>query len=139
MLMLKLMTSVLVLSIFGWMMQQSVQIRPDGMSTADNQTLRLPSEVDDEQITSVGILPQPMDRTPLIVGFNVNTSLFKILNDALLLQRRKVPPTVDSVLADLQSVNELRERVLRTTMEVATPLQMRKAYDSRASRWVSSA
>jgi hypothetical protein len=139
MLMLKLMTSVLVLSIFGWMMQQSVQIRPDGMSTADNQTLRLPSEVDDEQITSVGILPQPMDRTPLIVGFNVNTSLFKILNDALLLQRRKVPPTVDSVLADLQSVDELRERVLRTTMEVATPLQMRKAYDSRASRWVSSA
>jgi hypothetical protein len=139
MLMLKLMTSVLVLSIFGWMMQQSVQIRPDGMSTADDQTLRLPSEVDDEQITSVGILPQPMDRTPLIVGFNVNTSLFKILNDALLLQRRKVPPTVDSVLADLQSVNELRERVLRTTMEVATPLQMRKAYDSRASRWVSSA
>lgn len=137
--MLKLMTSVLVLSIFGWMTQQSVQIRPDAMSTADDQTLRLPSEVDDEQITSVGILPQPMDRTPLIVGFNVNTSLFKILNDALLLQRRKVPPTVDSVLADLQSVNELRERVLRTTMEVATPLQMRKAYDSRASRWVSSA
>lgn len=100
------------------------------------QVLRLPTEVDDEFITSAGILPQPSGRTPLIVGFNVNTSLFRILNDALLLQRRKSPPTVDSILADLHRVNELREKVTQTTMEVATPLQMRKAYDSRASRSV---
>lgn len=59
-----------------------------------------------------------------------------ILNDALLLQRRKAPPTVDSILADLQNVNELREKVMQTALEVATPLQLRKAYDSRVSRWV---
>lgn len=57
-----------------------------------------------------------------------------ILNDALLLQRRKAPPTVDSILADLQNVNELREKVMQTALEVATPLQLRKAYDSRVSR-----
>jgi hypothetical protein len=81
-------------------------------------------------------MPQPLDRTPLIVGFNVSTSLFRILNDALLLQRRKLPPTVDSILADLHSVNELREKVMQTTMEVASPLKMRKGYDSRAARYV---
>lgn len=90
--------------------------------------------MDDEQITPDGILPQPLGRTPLIVGFNVNTSLFRILNDALLLQRRKSPPTVDSILADLHNVNELREKVKSTTMEVATPLQMRSAYDTRIAR-----
>jgi hypothetical protein len=92
--------------------------------------------VDDEQITSAGIMPQPLGRTPLIVGFNVNTSLFRILNDALLLQRRKLPPTVDSILADLHSVNDLREKVMQVTVDVASPLKMRKGYDSRATRWV---
>ncbi|ORY23040.1 fungal-specific transcription factor domain-domain-containing protein [Naematelia encephala] len=99
----------------------------------DAANLRLPSEVDDEFITPNGIHPQPLGRTPLIAGFNVNTNLFRILNDALLLQRRKAPPTVDSILADLQNVNELREKVLQTTLQVATPLQMRKGYDSRLS------
>jgi hypothetical protein len=103
-------------------------------TTTDIQSLRLPSEVDDEQITSAGILPQPLDRTPLIVGFNVNTSLFRILNDALLLQRRKIPHTVDSILADLHNVNELREKVMQTTLEVASPLRLNKGYDSRATR-----
>jgi hypothetical protein len=51
-----------------------------------------------------------------------------------LLQRRKAPPTVDSILADLQNVNELREKVMQTAMEVATPLQLRTAHDSRVSR-----
>ena len=50
-----------------------------------------------------------------------------------MLQRRKAPPTVDSILADLQNVNELRDKVMQTALEVATPLQMRKAYDSRIS------
>jgi len=99
----------------------------------DAAALRLPTEVDDEQITSSGIAPQPLGRTPLISGFNINTNLFRILNDALLLQRRKAPPTVDSILADLQNVNELRERVMQTALEVATPLQLRRAYDSRVS------
>jgi hypothetical protein len=103
-------------------------------TATDIQALRLPSEVDDEQITSAGILPQPLDRIPLIVGFNVNTSLFRILNDALLLQRRKIPHTVDSILADLHNVNELREKVMQTTMEVASPLKLNKGYDSRATR-----
>lgn len=40
------------------------------------------------------------------------------MNDALLLQRRKAPPTVDSILADLQNVNNLREKVVQTTAEV---------------------
>jgi len=57
----------------------------------------------------------------------------RILNDALLLQRRKAPPTVDSILADLHDVNELRGKVMQTALEVATPLQLRRAYDSRAS------
>jgi hypothetical protein len=93
--------------------------------------LRLPTEVDDEQITANGILPQPIGKTPLISGFNINTNLFRILNDALLLQRRRTTPTVDSVLADLQNVTGLREKVMQTTLEVADPLQLRTAYDSR--------
>ena len=100
------------------------------------QALRLPSEVDDEQITSAGIMPQPLGRTPLIVGFNVNTKLFRILNDALLLQRRKLPPTVDSILADLHNVNDLREKAMQVTVDVASHLRMRKGHDSRATRWV---
>lgn len=99
----------------------------------DAPGLRLPSEVDDEQITPTGVLPQPNGRTPLIAGFNIVTNLFRILNDALLLQRRKSLPSVDSILADLQNVNELRERVINATVEVASPLRIRSAYDSRAA------
>ncbi|KAL1409699.1 hypothetical protein Q8F55_003695 [Vanrija albida] len=99
----------------------------------DAPGLRLPSEVDDEQITPAGVLPQPSGRTPLIAGFNIVTNLFRILNDALLLQRRKSLPSVDSILADLQNVNELRERVINATVEVASPLRIRSAYDSRAA------
>jgi hypothetical protein len=33
--------------------------------------------VDDEQITSAGILPQPFGRTPIIAGFNIVTNLFR--------------------------------------------------------------
>jgi hypothetical protein len=100
----------------------------------DAQGLRLPAEVDDEQITVNGILPQPIGQTPVLAGFNIVTNLFRILNDALLLQRRKAPPSVDSILADLQNVNQLRERVLNCTSDVATPLRIRSAYDSRAAR-----
>lgn len=57
----------------------------------------------------------------------------RILNDALLLQRRKAPPTVDSILADLQNVGELRAKVLQIALDVPAPLRLRKAYDSRAS------
>ena len=92
----------------------------------DAANLMLPSEVDDEQITSAGILPQPFGKTPLISGFNISTNLFRILNDALLLQRRKAPPTVDSILADLSNVNELREKVMQTANDVASPLKLRK-------------
>lgn len=99
----------------------------------DAQGLRLPSEVDDEQITAAGVLPQPVGQTPLISGFNVVTNLFRILNDALLLQRRKAPPTVDSILADLQNVNQLRDRTVNATAEVASPLKSRSAFDSRAA------
>ena len=95
--------------------------------------MSLPTEVDDEQITSNGILPQPIGKTPLISGFNINTNLFRILNDALLLQRRRATPTVDTVLADLQTVNGLRDKVMQTTLEVADPLQLRTAYDSRVA------
>ncbi|ORX39881.1 fungal-specific transcription factor domain-domain-containing protein [Kockovaella imperatae] len=91
----------------------------------DAANLMLPSEVDDEQITPAGILPQPFGKTPLITGFNIATNLFRILNDALLLQRRKAPPTVDSILADLSNVNELREKVIQTALDVAPPLKLR--------------
>ncbi|RXK39530.1 hypothetical protein M231_03199 [Tremella mesenterica] len=43
----------------------------------DAPGLALPTEVDDEQITSTGITPQPVGRIPLIAGFNIVTSLFK--------------------------------------------------------------
>lgn len=108
-----------------------LRARTIALRLEDAAALRLPSEVDDEQITAAGILPQPIGRTPLISGFNIATHLFRILNDALLLQRRKTPPTVDSILADLQNVNELRGKVLSTTHEAASPLRLRKAYDSR--------
>lgn len=100
----------------------------------DAPGLCLPTEVDDEQITSNGILPQPIGMTPVIAGFNIVTNLFRILNDALLLQRRKAAPSVDSILADLQNVNQLRERVLNSTADVSSPLRIRSAYDSRAAR-----
>lgn len=96
-----------------------------------DQALLLPTEVDDEQITANGILPQPFGRTSLIAGFNINTNLFRILNDALLLQRRRGSPTVDNILADLNNVNVLREKVMQTTLEVPDALQLRTAYDSR--------
>lgn len=101
----------------------------------DAPGLRLPTEVDDEQITANGILPQPLGRTPTIVGFNIVTKLFRILNDALLLQRRKqsLPLTVDCILADLQNINLLREEVMSATADVASPLRVRSAYDSRAA------
>lgn len=100
----------------------------------DAPGLRLPTEVDDEQITANGILPQPLGRTPTITGFNIVTNLFRILNDALLLQRRKAATSVDSILADLQNINQLRERVSSITSDVASPLRVRSAYDSRAAR-----
>lgn len=56
------------------------------------------------------------------------------MNDALLLQRRKAPPTVDSILADLQNVNNLREKVIDTTKHVAPKLQLHNTMDSRVSR-----
>ena len=102
--------------------------------------------MDDEQITRSEILLQPPGVSPLITGFNVVTNLFRsvfrlalcsksrILNDALLLQRRKAVPSVDSILADLQNVNELREKVIRTALDVPSPLHLRTAYDSRVSR-----
>lgn len=98
---------------------------------AERQLLRLPTEVDDELITPNGIMPQPAGKTPLISGFNVNTNLFRILNDALLLQRRRAPPTVDSVVADLQHVNELREKVMQTTLQVPDALLLRTEWRSR--------
>lgn len=58
----------------------------------------------------------------------------RIMNDALLLQRRRAPPTVDSILADLQNVNELREKVIRTTKDVSPQLRLQTSMDSRASR-----
>jgi hypothetical protein len=87
--------------------------------------------LDDELITPNGIMPQPAGKTPLISGFNVNTNLFRILNDALLLQRRRAPPTVDSVVADLQHVNELREKVMQTTLQVPDALLLRTEWRSR--------
>jgi hypothetical protein len=84
-------------------------------------------------------MPQPIGRTPIIAGFNIVTDLFRTLNDALLLQRRRTTSTIDSLLADLQSVNELKEKVMRTAMDVATPLKLAKAADSRLSRYAYSA
>ena len=107
-----------------------------GTAMLMQQQLRLPAEVDDEQITPTGILPQPIGRTPIIAGFNIVTDLFRTLNDALILQRRRTTSTIDSLLADLQSVNELKEKVMRTAMDVATPLKLSKATDSRLSRYV---
>jgi hypothetical protein len=46
----------------------------------DAAALRLPNEVDDEQITSTEILPQPIGRTPLITGFNIVTNLFRCVD-----------------------------------------------------------
>ena len=40
---------------------------------------------------------------------------------------------MDSILADLHDVNELREKVMQTALEVATPLQPHKAHGSRVS------
>ena len=57
----------------------------------------------------------------------------RILNDALLLQRRKAPATVDSILADLSNVNNLREKVMQTATEVASPLRLRNKQDSRVT------
>lgn len=110
-----------------------LRARVIGLRLDDAAGLLLPSEVDDEQITPTGIMPQPPEKTPLISGFNIVTNLFRILNDALILQRRKVTPTANSILADLELVNELRERVKQTTLNVAEPFRLRKAYNSRLS------
>lgn len=101
----------------------------------DAPNLSLPTEVDDEQITPNGILPQPIGRTPTITGFNIVTNLFRILNDALLLQRRLkgAATSIESILADLGDVNMLRDRVINATSDVASPLRVRSAYDSRAA------
>lgn len=43
----------------------------------DAAALRLPSEVDDEQITPDGIMAQPLNQVPVLTGFNVTTNLFR--------------------------------------------------------------
>ncbi|OCF54115.1 hypothetical protein L486_08309 [Kwoniella mangroviensis CBS 10435] len=99
----------------------------------DAHNLLLPAEVDDEMITCDGILPQPPETTPLITGFNVNTNLFRILNDAILIQRRKSPRLMEEILADLQKLQVLRHRTIQTYLTVPDPLKLRKAYDSRSA------
>ncbi|WRT67149.1 uncharacterized protein IL334_004115 [Kwoniella shivajii] len=100
----------------------------------DAYDLCLPTEVDDDMITRAGILPQPSGTTPLIAGFNVNTSLFRILNDTLAIQRRKTPRMMEEILADLHRLQELRERTIHTYLTVPDPLRLRNAYDSRSAR-----
>jgi hypothetical protein len=57
----------------------------------------------------------------------------RILNDALLLQRRKSLPTLESILVDLSNIDQLRESVRLTIAELPPALQLRRAYDSRVS------
>ncbi|WVQ70063.1 uncharacterized protein L199_008287 [Kwoniella botswanensis] len=99
----------------------------------DAHDLLLPAEIDDEMITCDGILPQLPETTPLITGFNVNTNLFRILNDAILIQRRKSPRLMEEILADLQKLEVLRHRTIQTYLTVPDPLKLRKAYDSRSA------
>ncbi|WVQ78291.1 hypothetical protein IAT38_000376 [Cryptococcus sp. DSM 104549] len=75
----------------------------------------------------------PPDRTPLITGFNIVTNLFRILNDVLILQRRKTPRSMDDILFDLQQVHLLRERTIQISFEVPDPYKLRMAYDSRSA------
>ncbi|OCF41236.1 hypothetical protein I317_04982 [Kwoniella heveanensis CBS 569] len=90
-------------------------------------------KVDDDMITSDGISPQPEDRPSLIVGFNIVTVLFQILNDAMLIQRRKSSRTMDEIIGDLQRVQDLRERTLQTSLRVPDHLKLRNAFDSRSA------
>jgi hypothetical protein len=101
----------------------------------DAPGLRLPTEVDDEQITADGFLPQPPGRTPTIAGFNIVTNLFRVMNDALLLQRRRAPPSVDSIIADLHTIGRLSHEISDFTNNVASPLRIRFSldHDSRAA------
>ncbi|WVQ98747.1 hypothetical protein IAU59_005878 [Kwoniella sp. CBS 9459] len=87
-------------------------------------------EVDDEMIGLDGTSPQPEDQPSLIVGFNVVTILF---HDAMLIQRRKSNRTMDEIVADLQRVQDLRERALQTSLKVPDHLKLRNAYDSRSA------
>ncbi|GMK59474.1 hypothetical protein CspeluHIS016_0800800 [Cutaneotrichosporon spelunceum] len=101
----------------------------------DAPGLRLPTEVDDEQITSDGIIPQPPGRTPTIAGFNIVTNLFRALNDALLLQRRRTPPSIEGIIADLNTIARLSDEITDITNNVASPLRIRfsSKHDSRAN------
>lgn len=101
----------------------------------DAPGLCLPTEVDDEQITPDGIIPQPPGRTPTIAGFNIVTNLFRVLNDALVLQRRRAPPSVDGIIADLNTVARLSDEISDVTNNVASPLRIRYSskHDSRAT------
>lgn len=45
--------------------------------------------VDDSLITSVGVFPQPPDRTPILAGFVHVTRIFRLLSEVLTLLRRK--------------------------------------------------
>ncbi|WWC61108.1 uncharacterized protein I303_103686 [Kwoniella dejecticola CBS 10117] len=103
------------------------------LSLEDAHDLLLPAEVDDDMITPDGILPQPPGTTPLITGFNVNTHLFRILNDAIAIQRRKSPRSMEEILTDLQRLQDLRNRTIQTFLTVPDPLRMRNAYDSRSA------
>ena len=110
-----------------------LRARTINLRLEDAADLCLPTEVDDEHITFNGIEPQALGRTPLISGFNTVTKLFRILNDALLLQRRKNIPSLESIVSDLQSVAELRASVIQTVMEVDPALKLQRAFDSRAA------
>ncbi|WWC69447.1 uncharacterized protein I206_103386 [Kwoniella pini CBS 10737] len=102
----------------------------------DAHDLMLPAEVDDDMITPEGILPQPPGTTPLITGFNVNTHLFRILNDAILIQRRKSARSMEEILTDLQRLQDLRNRTIQTFLTVPDPLRMRNAYDTRSASFL---
>nr|XP_031862787.1 uncharacterized protein CI109_001799 [Kwoniella shandongensis]KAA5529859.1 hypothetical protein CI109_001799 [Kwoniella shandongensis] len=103
--------------------------RPICLRLEDAFDLPLPAEVDDEQITLKGIL-SGSGVTPLITGFNVVTELVRILNDALILQRRKTPRNMSEIMADLQQVHMMRQKTIDTAEHVPDELKLQKVFDA---------
>ena len=94
------------------------------------QTVALAPEIADELIMSY---PQPLGKPNLTSGFNVGIRLAQVLNDALLL-RRRLPGTVEAVLAELGVMAGMQDRALRIVLDLPELLQLRLTYNSRLSR-----
>ncbi|KAG8897890.1 hypothetical protein FRB99_007857, partial [Tulasnella sp. 403] len=103
--------------------------------TADECTSLLPTEVDDEFITTRAILPQPPNKTPILSGFIYISKIFILCGEitAIIRRDRHKPPTDAAAVARLEEVCDIHRRITNIFADAPPELRL------RSSRKTSSA